>query len=183
MSTKDLILAAAGDDTHIFSAKSIIYMPCLDSDGTMPRGYTSEVMRGSTSGNGSVRFDFSIETGEKAVREKFEWRKFSKGDETSAKKGGFRLVRLTSSPGGSYDGSSQASIGDGEIVAMLKWAFSWTNIKQAFSLELIGSGRSGRLGERWILMVVITALRIYTLYFTGKTSSASISLGEKVSGK
>jgi len=54
---------------------------------------------------------------------------------------------------------------------------SWNRL---LSLELQGAGRTGELGDRWALMVVMTALRIYWLRSYGKTGKGAVRVGEKV---
>ncbi|KAK3316919.1 hypothetical protein B0H66DRAFT_605187 [Apodospora peruviana] len=69
----------------------------------------------------------------------------------------------------------------GQILAelVLTTAWSWNRL---FSLELKGAGRTGELGDRWALMVVMTALRIYWLRSYGKTGKGVVRVGEKVRG-
>jgi hypothetical protein len=49
----------------------------------------------------------------------------------------------------------------------------------AFSLKLTGSALLGALGERWALMVVITALRLWALKGNGRTNKTVLAMGEK----
>lgn len=199
MSTKDPILAVAGDESqfaarvYAFNANSIIMLPPLDSRASH-QAMTTEVMRPSATSNNGVAFAFSIEVGEKLKRERFEWRKIKKGDDHEGSPGGFKLLRLSagskkSDP--SADGSSSSRIdssssltGDEcEIVALMTLTRSWAKIKHPFSLELTGSALSGALGERWALMVVITALRLWALNGNGRATKNVIATGEKLRAK
>jgi len=69
----------------------------------------------------------------------------------------------------------------GQILAELVFAnaMSWNRL---LSLELKGAGRTGELGDRWALMVVMTALRIYWLRSYGKTGKGFVRVGEKARG-
>ncbi|KFX89845.1 hypothetical protein V490_06781 [Pseudogymnoascus sp. VKM F-3557] len=201
LSTKDPILAAAGDESmfaaHIFAfnVNSIIMLPPLEDDRARHRAMTTEMMRPSAMSKDGIAFIFSVEVGEKLRRERFEWRKFKKGDGgDEASPGGFKLLRLPSSPkntdsntGGSSkskgNGDSLLTGNDGEVVAVLTLTRSWAKLKHPFSLELTGSALSGALGERWTLMTVITAIRMSMLDINGRASKISISMSEKLGAK
>ncbi|KAI9923874.1 hypothetical protein ASPWEDRAFT_26423 [Aspergillus wentii DTO 134E9] len=169
MSTKDPIIVAVGEESHgvnAFNLNSVIKLPALEGDGKDGRMDT-EIMRAGTSAAHDVTFYFSIEVGEKRIREEFEWRKFKKG---------FTLVRP-------HRGGSSSSTDDGETVALVTWRTSLTSLTHAFSLELMGSGESGILGERWTLMVIITSLRLYALHIKGRTRKTIVGMGERTSSK
>ncbi|KFY16825.1 hypothetical protein V492_01065 [Pseudogymnoascus sp. VKM F-4246] len=201
MSTKDPILAVAGNESqfaarvYAFNANSIIMLPPLDLRASH-QAMTTEFMRPSATGDNGVTFAFSIEVGEKLRRERFEWRKVKKGDGDEAIPTGFKLVRLSSSSkksdpstGGSSgsssngDRSSSPTGNDGEVVALLTLTSSWAKIKHPFTLELTGIALSGALGDRWTLMVVITALRLWALNGNGRTAKTTIAMGEKLRAK
>lgn len=200
LSTKDPILAVAGDESqfaarvYAFNANSVIMLPPLE-DRASHRAMTTEMMRPSATSDNGVAFIFSVEVGEKLRRKRFEWRKFKKGDGgDEASPGGFKLLRLPSSSkktdtntGGSSsskgDDSSSPTGDDGEVVAVLTLTRSWAKIKHPFSLELTGSALSGALGERWTLVVVITAIRLCMLNSNGRAAKTSISVGEKFRAK
>ncbi|KFY15651.1 hypothetical protein V492_01848 [Pseudogymnoascus sp. VKM F-4246] len=201
LSTKDPILAVAGDEStfsaHIvaFNVNSVIMLPPLEDDRASHRAMTTEMMRPSAMSKDGVAFIFSVEVGEKLRRERFEWRKFKKGDGgDEASPGGFKLLRLPSSSKTTRanTGSSSSSKGDddlsltgddGEVIAVLTLTKSWAKITHPFSLELTGSALSGALGERWTLMTVITAIRLCMLNLHGRASKTSISMAEKLRAK
>jgi hypothetical protein len=188
MSSNDPLLAAAGDEErglHAFNPDGIVFLPPLDPD---PKGHRmdTELLRAEPGPNNGIAFHFSIEVGEKNLRQEFAWRKVKKGEE-QAKRNGFKLVRLSSSqqpsqPSGSSSvqnasSSSPPSAGkDGETVAFLGWA--WPSLTHAFTLEVV-DGQSSALGARWTLMVVVTAVRLYTLHVKGKTSKFVVDMGKK----
>lgn len=198
MSTKDPILAVAGDESqfaarvYAFNANSAIMLPPLEARASH-RAMTTEIMRPSATSDNGVTFVFSIEVGEKLQRERFEWRKFKKGDGDEASPGGFKLLRLSSSfkktdtsTGGSSskgDCSSSPTGNDCEVVALMTLTRSWAKMKHPFSLELTGSALSGALGERWTLMVVITAVRLWSLNVQGRATKTGIAVGEKLQAK
>ncbi|KAH6635953.1 hypothetical protein F5144DRAFT_628057 [Chaetomium tenue] len=148
--------------------------------------YDSEEMPALVRG-GRVVFVFEVEVevggGEGVRRERFGWWKVGKGTEEEAKEGGFRLVAL--STGGDVGADSAGQGGSscyvpegadgGEVLAFLTWRRLFPKFKHAFTLELLGRGRSGELGERWNLMVVITALRIWALRLNGRTKTGVIA--------
>lgn len=193
MSTKDPLLAAAGDESrglHAFNPDGIIFLPPLDPDPKSDRMDT-EFMRAEPGTNNDIAFHFSIEVGKEERREEFAWRKVKKGDD-QAKRNGFKLVRLSSSqqtsqPSGSSSVQKSSSSSpplagkDGETVAFLGWVMAWPSLT-AFTLELV-DGQSGALGGRWTLMVIVTAIRLYTLHVKGRTSKFVVDIGKKTSGK
>jgi hypothetical protein len=189
-SKKDPILAAAGDESQFaaraysFNNESIILMPPLRGSTAAQTGdFVTERMRASVS-SGQVTFDFDIEvgSGDKLRQERFQWRKIKKGTDGSAKEGGFTLVAANSGAP-STPSSSSSTNADGHVVALLMWRKLFPTFKHAFTLELFGRGLSGELGERWRLMVVMTALRLWTIRVKGKTTKGLIAMGEKMSTK
>ncbi|KAJ5355987.1 hypothetical protein N7517_010596 [Penicillium concentricum] len=194
MSSKDPLLAAAGDESqglHAFNPDGIVFLPPLDPDSKSDRMDT-EVMRAEPGANKDIAFHFSIEVGEKQRREEFAWRKVKKGDD-GAKRNGFKLVRLSSGqqicqPSGSSGGqklsmsSSPLPGKDGETVAFLGWVMAFPSMTHAFTLEVV-DGQSSALGGRWTLMAIVTAIRLYTLHVKGKTSKFVVDMGKKDSGK
>lgn len=194
MSTKDPLLAAAGDESrglHAFNPDGIVFLPPLDPDPKSDRMDT-ELLRAEPGTNNDIAFHFAIEVGEKERREEFAWRKVKKG-ENQAKRNGFKLVRLSSSqqpsqPSGSSSVQNSSSSlpplagQDGETVAFLGWVMAWPSLTHAFTLEVV-DGQSSALGRRWTLMVIVTAIRLYTLHVKGKTSKLVVDMGKKTSGK
>jgi hypothetical protein len=71
----------------------------------------------------------------------------------------------------------------GEVLALLAWRRLFPKFKHAFTLELLGRGKTGELGERWGLMVVITALRVWALRLNGKTKTGVIGAVSEASEK
>ncbi|KAJ5199769.1 hypothetical protein N7491_009434 [Penicillium cf. griseofulvum] len=193
MSNKDPLLAAAGDESqglHAFNPDGIVFLPPLDPDPKSDRMDT-ELMRAEPGANNDIAFHFSIEVGEKQRREEFAWRKVKKGED-QVKRNGFKLVRLSSSgqtsqPSGSNVQNSSSSSSpvagkDGETVAFLGWVMAFPSMTHAFTLELV-DGQSDALGDRWTLMVIVTAIRLYTLHVKGKTSKFVVDIGKKNLGK
>ncbi|KAJ5177665.1 uncharacterized protein N7500_000364 [Penicillium coprophilum] len=183
MSTKNPLLAAAGDESqglHAFNPDGIIFCHHLIQ--------TPKVMRAEPGTNNDIAFHFSIEIGEKQQRQEFAWRRAKKGDD-GVKKNGFKLVLLSSGQQASRPSASSSiqkpasslpsSRGkDGENVAFLEWAMAFPSMTHAFTLELV-DGQSEMLGARWTLMVVVTAIRLYTLHVKGKTSKFVVNMGKK----
>ncbi|KAK3309200.1 uncharacterized protein B0T15DRAFT_430609 [Chaetomium strumarium] len=181
-STDAPILAAAGDEARepllmsTFSVKSFIMMPPLDID-VNPRDLVTEIMYATKSSDGAVSFRFAIEVGPRMkYREQFAWKKV----ETGSAHSGFILVRLGAR---SASPSPTPSAQEGtEILAELLFrgnVMSWNHL---FSLELKGAGCSGEMGDRWTLMVVVTALRLYWLRIYGKTNKVVVGIGQKLRG-
>ncbi|KMP08244.1 hypothetical protein CIRG_07925 [Coccidioides immitis RMSCC 2394] len=189
-SRKDPIIAAAGDGSqwaariYSFNVNSVILLPPLRPDA---KTLATELMHGTITGDGRVTFHFSIEvsSGKKMRREKFEWRRMKEGDDDT-KRSGFKLVRLFSNTREASSSNDNSNIGEehppSETFAVLEWIKGWSGFKQAFSLQL-GNGQSDALGERWTLMVVMTALRIWYLRVCGKANKAVVGIGEKIRSK
>jgi hypothetical protein len=183
MSTKDQLLAAAGDESrglHAFNPDGIVFLPPLHPDPKSDRMDT-ELMRAEPGPNNDVAFHFSIEVGEEERREEFAWRKVKKSDD-QANRNGFKLVRLSSSQQTSSSSSSPLAGKHGETVAFLGWVMAWPSLTHAFTLELV-DGQSAALGGRWSLMVIVTAIRLYTLHVKGRTNKFVVDVGKKTSGK
>ncbi|EFW20109.1 conserved hypothetical protein [Coccidioides posadasii str. Silveira] len=184
------IIAAAGEESqwaariYSFNVNSVILLPPLRPDA---KTLATELMHGTITGDGRVTFHFSIEvsSGKKMRREKFEWRTMKKGDDDT-KRSGFKLVRLFSNAREASSSNDNSNVGEehppSETFAVLEWIKGWSGFKQAFSLQL-GNGQSDSLGERWTLMVVMTALRIWYLRVCGKANKAVVGIGEKIRSK
>lgn len=195
-SKNDPVVAAAGDESawaarvYAFNVNTIIMIPPWEP-GTNSGPTDMGMMRGEPSGEHDVVFRFRLEAGEKMLRENFEWRKFKKGAGDDAKKAGFKLVRLfsgsraeKSGDGGTngQEGSSAAEV-PAETVAVLNWGISsWTSL-HLFQLELLGSAGSGSLGDRCVLAIVVTAVRIYTLHLNGRTTKTTVAVADKIGPK
>ncbi|KAI0414755.1 hypothetical protein F5X98DRAFT_239377 [Xylaria grammica] len=187
--TKDPLLAAAGDDSGLFRSlpvnnNSQILIPSRKSNG-----FTTEMMRAYITQDKHAAFRFSIEV--KACktmrRQLFEWRSINRSErgDNGAEHGGFRLFLLSSEldqdmPSGesSSQGASTSSAAapKDDVVAILEWRFFWTSPKHPFDLKLVSRGLSGGFGERWAIMVLITALRLWELHARGKSQKGSVAV-------
>ncbi|KAL2126186.1 hypothetical protein VTI74DRAFT_1516 [Chaetomium olivicolor] len=185
-STGAPIFTAAGDEARepllmsTFSVKSVIMLAPLDIE-VNPRDLVTEIMYANTAGDGTVSFRFSIEVGPKMkCREGFEWRKTRKGD-ADTQRSRYILTRLPPPMPTSASPSSSAQE-ESEILAevVFRNPMSYNHL---FSLELKGAACSGVMGDRWALMVVATALRLYWLRVYGKTNKAIVGIGQKLRGK
>jgi len=85
--------------------------------------------------------------------------------------GGYELLRLA--PPGTED----------EVVAVLRWPGGWERLTKDFMLELKGSALTGGLGERAVLMIVITASRIFWLRQDRQTGKGYVAIADKTHGK
>ncbi|KAL5050522.1 hypothetical protein BDW71DRAFT_216472 [Aspergillus fruticulosus] len=164
-SSRDPLLAAAGDEApglHAFSPDGIGECGRMDT----------EIMRAEPDMDNDMAFHFSIEVG--AEREQ---RRRERGRGPKARRKGFKLVRVWS--GADQQASHlQASGRDDESVAFLEWAMAWPRLTHTFTLKF-ANGQSGALGGRWTLMVVVTAIRLYTLYVRGKTNKFVVDIGKR----
>ncbi|KAK4207139.1 hypothetical protein QBC37DRAFT_406480 [Rhypophila decipiens] len=185
--------------------------PTRDLVEEILRASTTSTAAAGTEGNGArhVTFRFAIEVGVKMrEREEFEWvdanglatttnENGGSGSSSASAAAGFadtdtptkghRFVLLRcprpttiSSPSSSAEAADDLPE-QGEILAELVFA-NVIDLTRIFTLELKGAGLTGELGDRWTLMVVMTALRIYWLRTYGKTGKAVIWAGEKVRG-
>ncbi|KXX75766.1 hypothetical protein MMYC01_207812 [Madurella mycetomatis] len=188
-SIKDPILAAAGDTSQhaitTLNRESVILLPSTrfdnGKDGMVEEDLIAIAGKGTASeGDDRVAFQFEVEIGtekEEKQRERFQWQKGYNFNDGKAK--GFRLVRLSRVGGATNTGLGPSSAAKGDegghdeaVVAELVFA-KVTSLKHAFTLEFKGVGRSGELGERWTLMVVVTALRLFALRASGRTTRMS----------
>lgn len=113
-------------------------------------------------------------------RQQFEWRKLTGKDKANTQPNRFILVWP---PPSSISASSSSSAHEeSEILADLTFC-NVMSVNHFFVLELKGAAASGEMGDRWTLMVVVTALRLYWLRCYGKTNKAVVGLGQKLRGK
>ncbi|KAL0469381.1 hypothetical protein QR685DRAFT_285162 [Neurospora intermedia] len=186
--TKAPILAAAGDEDRepllmsTFSVKSLIMLPPPpDVEVKNPRDLVTEIMYAKKTSDGTVSFRFSIEVGLKMKsREEFEWRKLTGKDKTNTQHARFILVRPP--PSSTSAASSSSTQEEIEILADLTFC-NVMSVNHLFVLELKGAAASGEMGDRWTLMVVVTALRLYWLRCYGKTNKSVVGIGQKLRGK
>lgn len=199
LSHKDPILAGACDESqwaarvYAFNLKSVILLPPVEaSPGS--QGMVSELMVTTSNDEGGVSYFFTIEAGQgdKMERKRFEWRQFTKGGLEGVDKDGFKL--LSSSPysddvGESSTGPSTAEnavprkSSSGGALAMLTWAKLGSKINHPLSLEFADDTVSVLFGERWALMAVITALRLWALRTNGRGKKSTVAIAEKIRGK
>ncbi|KAI2625723.1 hypothetical protein GGR54DRAFT_592732 [Hypoxylon sp. NC1633] len=116
------------------------------------------------------QFSVQLGSGPEPHKEKFEWRS-TRGTEINAMfkhAKGYKLVRMgTEGPGGKRGSRQDGQSSDGkEIVAV--WATQSLipgNLipgGKPFKFELCGSGKDGSLGERFIIIALVTALKIWS---------------------
>jgi hypothetical protein len=123
--------------------------------------------------NHTGTYRFAIEVGgddeKQGRREDFEWRHGGGEDiqHLGVSGRGWRLVRLGASAAANGDGGAQGgdwssvgATGDaGEIVAF--WARSSSVFVKGYKFDFLGAGLTGEMGERWAIMAVMTALRVW----------------------
>lgn len=182
-SDDDPVLAVAGEDStwSYGSAVSIITLPPLASTpGSRGIGATTptetdaarEVMQPSLlSDLKTVVFRFSIEVGNRNRRESFEWRKIEGEELDSNMKHGFKLVRLRSDliP---FRGDGEHGDESEEPVAKVGWKHAWS--LKPFTIQFLGAGLTGELGDRWALMAVMTGLRVWYLDMQKRTTASAV---------
>lgn len=150
----------AGVECRAFSRQATVDLPPLPGSGR-----SEELLEHSGFGHGA--YNFSIEVGNTGRREPFEWR-HSHGAEVDSLGGsssGWKLIRLaTDAPGGvghgaQFVGGGSQSRDGREVVAV--WADARMSLSKILNFRFVGTGATGGLGERWAVMAVITALRIW----------------------
>ncbi|KAH8202108.1 hypothetical protein TruAng_003686 [Truncatella angustata] len=126
----------------------------------------------------SVSYAFTIETGD-GQREKFEWRS-SKGSEVKSLSSdkhpaGRKLVRISveAGVGGTRAVRDEGATSDGrEIVAAWADNAKWSGNK-AGVFQFLGSGATGELGERFSVMALVSAVRIWEMINEKSLQSAA----------
>ncbi|KAI0014522.1 hypothetical protein F4780DRAFT_774150 [Xylariomycetidae sp. FL0641] len=149
--------------TRAYDEHSVIVLPPL-SDSDLDSAIEVARMRMKFL---SISVHFTIETGDDPghrAREIFEWRHSYRSIRAlmDGVGDGWKLVRLGSKlrKGGRKPSTNTVLTSDGyEVVAM--WAFARKSLTKALKFRFLGNGASGTLGDRWELMAVITALRMY----------------------
>lgn len=182
-SKQDRLIGAASWHTfmspsfYTFSIRSDLLLPPLVSGGGDSTNLVHEIMTARVDADHGVGFHFTVELGRDSnfARESFCWRKVNKHSTDDAGGGGFDLVQLPS--------AAERTLGmDGEKFATLRWLKKWT---RPFALKFnhSGSAHSGVLDNRWRLVVVVTALRLWHLHVNGNTNKTMIAIGGKIRGK
>lgn len=97
-------------------------------------------------------------------REDFEWQKANENEMDGAK-AVFKLVRLNS--GTARSSGTANDLQDAGLVAIVgfKGTLSWN---KPFRFEFVGEGATGDMGDRWAIMALTTALRIWFLHIQGR---------------
>ncbi|KAI1460812.1 hypothetical protein F4805DRAFT_344873 [Annulohypoxylon moriforme] len=166
-----------------WSGRGTVYLPPAPGSSSYSGGKVTGAAeeRFETGGGfGHKTYVFSIETGvgAGAQREMFEWRHSSgravKGLE--GRGGGWKLCRLATGPPAGVEGGMFVQGGDRgsdgrEVVAV--WAWASGSLTKTFKFQFLGSGASGVLGERWAIMAVMTALKIWDIERRARQSAAA----------
>lgn len=97
---------------------------------------------------------------------------------------GYKLVALPRQTSGedatrSESTSSSMPADEGETVAVLTFISVLKTFTHAFSLWLVGNAAKGVYGERCVLAVVLTALRLLMLRMKGRTSQTVVETGKR----
>ncbi|KAI1125681.1 hypothetical protein F5Y10DRAFT_246585 [Nemania abortiva] len=171
------------------------YLALLPSgESNKPDEWESETVHAHTTPkpDHNVSFSFSVEIGREKNkrREAFEWRAVKKSErDDGMQNGGFKLLWLSPNAeqsdlgeGSSSQSTTNNSEGNG-VVAILSWYSSLASPKHPFDLTIMGGDEFNRLGERCLLMVLVTALGLWWLHGQGKTSHRAIAVAEKITGK
>ncbi|KAH8647844.1 hypothetical protein BX600DRAFT_443188 [Xylariales sp. PMI_506] len=169
VTSKDPIFAAATDESpwavrvYAFSLNSVILLPPIEAKASA-QAVVEEFMTARTVDGNGVGFYFSIEVGEKLRRQEFEWCKT--GARGSA---GSSSASPSTSPGNV----------ETEVFARFQWTKTITNLTHPFNLQFLEKTVSVRMGDRWTLMVVVTALRLWALRSNGRTNHKVVATAEK----
>lgn len=201
-SFNDPVIAAAGDESqnaatpYSLNYNTILYLPALPGSLEERNGLMAkEMMKASTTVDKAIIFRFSTEVanGRKMHRQGFEWEKLpnlgaeenGSGDHKPSAR--FELFRTFStadqhqtsrSEQGSLFSSSRPV--ERESVALMKLVKSKKDKEHIISLELKGDALSGALGDRCLLMIVLTAVRLWWLRAGLRMSRTGIHLSEKI---
>lgn len=161
-------LAVAGEEKGwtLQSLVSIVTLP-----GVVDTKPLTELMHTSIlDDRETVVHRFSIEVGQPGQfrRENFEWRRMAK-NEMEDYKNSWKLIRLSIDGGGSDHGSTVATAG---------WK-SMISITKPFSFRLADVALGSQLGDRWAIMALATALRIWFMDVQGRVSSRAVAAASR----
>ncbi|CAJ2513325.1 Uu.00g014440.m01.CDS01 [Anthostomella pinea] len=168
---KHPLLAAAGQEGGL-SPYSVISLPPFPGSSD---NLSTETMRAAMR-RACLTYRFTIEVGESPAwqRQEFEWRKCEGGEGNElfdspftcwfklvkrSEQGGAAAESKALDEGGHIGPNSQGDV----VVAALGWHGTWT--MTPFRLQFMGTGLTGVFGRRWALMVIATALRLWTLKY------------------
>ncbi|CCF33161.1 hypothetical protein CH063_05408 [Colletotrichum higginsianum] len=172
---KDAALATISEEPSwtLASTASIITLPPLNSPAgaaATPQGISNgvtEIMRPGIFDNEvtfGFRFSVEVEHGGLLRREDFEWQKADK-DQMADAKAVYKLVRLKSRTNQVGEAESSRDTPDVVAIAGFKGSLSW---KKPFRFEFLGDGATGGLGDRWSVMALVTAIRLWLLHLQGR---------------
>ncbi|KAK0743878.1 hypothetical protein B0T18DRAFT_416075 [Schizothecium vesticola] len=176
------VLAATGAESQraaqylSFNPRSVVLLPPLRAaPRATVRDLTTTTMRAvRVEENKGVGFQLSLAVGgpDARDRDEFEWRKGTwEGATPGRTDSGYTLLRLA--PSGR----------EHEVIATLKWPRGLEWLTKAFTLELKGSAHNGSLGDRGVLMIVATAMRIFNLRLAGQAGKGYLSIADKTHKK
>ncbi|KAK0624120.1 hypothetical protein B0T14DRAFT_517547 [Immersiella caudata] len=179
--TKDPVLAAAGAEsissstTMSFNTRSVVILPPVSAPPeATPNAMVTTMMRASRAQEDKgVVFRLSVVVSAEGHRkEEFEWRKVG-GLGAEGKEKGYKMLRLA--PPGEEEH---------EVVGILTWPVGTIEkLTKVFTLELKGGALSGQLGERVVLMMLVTASRLWWMRLKGQTAKGYVAVAEKTHGK
>lgn len=189
VNVKDPVLAATADNNPDPTIRELVLMDGYVLLPTAGGSFRMEPVHTEVSEAGELVLQFGVDQsdGSKNSQEEFEWVKFEKGSEREYPAGGYRLFRKDDgkrASGSGAGGSSGANVSRGDALAILSWPgnllMSGTHyFDLKFSKAVEGEG----LGEQWMLMVVMTVLRIMFLRMSGRTKADYIKYWRKDGGR
>ncbi|KAM7208056.1 hypothetical protein V8F20_001602 [Naviculisporaceae sp. PSN 640] len=165
--------------------RSVIVMPPLKPNkGNCHQEMVEKIMYASTTPSslthfqyfGSLCFRFFVEIGvhEPRPRAEFEWDSDAASEKLKEKRAHFVLLRVPG-PTVSPPSAAAALSKDPQVLAELMFSSAWSR-DHLMTLNLKGAALTGKLGDRWTLMVVMTALRINYLRREGRTNKLKNTL-------
>ncbi|KAI1080469.1 hypothetical protein F5B20DRAFT_539327 [Whalleya microplaca] len=183
----DPVLATANDESR-WSGKNAIIQIFAPEEGSAagsssssrsPQPTTTVKMTHKT-GWRHATFSFSADVGlgKDTRREDFEWRHSRSEDikELDKHSWGWKLVRLGSQAEGQGGDRATRSSGvssDGkEIVAIWTMNGKWS-MNKAFKFQYFGSALTGMMGERFAIVALMTALKMWYQEYVASTSAAT----------
>ncbi|TQN66289.1 hypothetical protein CSHISOI_09139 [Colletotrichum shisoi] len=173
---KDAALATISEEPgwKPASTASIVTLPPLNSPAGaaatpqgIPNGVTEIMRPGIFDDEVTFGFRFSVEVehgGGLLRREDFEWQKADKNEMADAK-AVYKLVRLESRTDQAGEARSSRDAPGVVAIAGFKGSLSW---KSPFRFEFLGDGATGGLGDRWSVMALATAIRLWFLHLQGR---------------
>lgn len=151
------------------------------------------IMQAHTIGTTGVGFRFTVDVGssprDDIQLKTFEWRRFEEGDDEYLDRDGYKLLRMSTHQtqamiDGRLSRNETAKVDGYEVVAKMIGREGNNEDSEdyrayCFDLTLCNAASNGRLGNRWAMITILTAKKIWDMDYAGKADWNTIDKLER----